>query len=272
MDRRVIADVLPLLRESRFALDLELLVRGAPARVHEDRRGAGADRRAVREDHLAEGGVAPCSSTRWPCSGGCRWCGPTTRPSRRCGLGRPGRRRPAGTEADTGPPRSGASGRGRASQGGTAARAKPPPRPYTRVTHASQVWEGPGATRPDRHPQRRPCRAPRCGEDDAGRGAVGGHRRHRPAGLGGEGHDGHGLRARGGGAPAVHLDEPGALHRQRREGEPAGHARLRRLRRRDDHRAVQRRPGRRRGQRHRRRAGADRGRLAGGGRPRACRG
>ena len=47
---------------------------------------------------------------------------------------------------------------------------------------------------------------------------------------------------------------------------------LRRLRRRDDHRAVQRGPGGGRGERHRRRAGPDRGRLAGGRPPSACRG
>ena len=63
VDRKVIADVLPLLRESRFALDLELLVLArrlgythiveAPVRIQ----------RALREHHLAQGGVCAALDT-----------------------------------------------------------------------------------------------------------------------------------------------------------------------------------------------------------------
>ena len=74
----------------------------------------------------------------------------------------------------------------------------------------------------------------RCRQDHPGRGLAGGHRRHRPAGIGRKGLHRHGLRARGGGPPALHLDQPGPLHRQRGEGQPPRHARVRRLRRRDD--------------------------------------
>ena len=41
VSRKVIADVLPLLRESRFALDLELLVLARAPRLHPHRRGPG---------------------------------------------------------------------------------------------------------------------------------------------------------------------------------------------------------------------------------------
>ncbi len=142
-------------------------------------------------------------------------------------------------------------------------------RPYTLLSHAVH-WEGTGATRPDRHPQRRPGGASRCGEDHAGRGPAGGDRVPAPPGVGGEGHHRDGLRARGDGAPAVDLDRAGLLRGERGQGQPAGHTRVRRLRRRDADRPGQRRPGRRRGERHRRRAGPDRGRLAGGGPPRAA--
>ena len=47
---------------------------------------------------------------------------------------------------------------------------------------------GPGATRPDRYPQRRPRRPSRRRQDHARRGAAGRHRVHRPAGIGREGH------------------------------------------------------------------------------------
>ena len=93
VDRRVIADVLPLLRESRFALDLELLVLArrlgytkiveAPVRI----------RRAVRQHDLAQGRVAPPRRHPGPLR-------PLLHPPRvRRRTGRPGgsgRRRPSG--------------------------------------------------------------------------------------------------------------------------------------------------------------------------------
>ena len=59
VDRKVIADVLPLLRESRFALDLELLVLARAPRLHPHRGGARADSGAFRQHHLPQGRVAP---------------------------------------------------------------------------------------------------------------------------------------------------------------------------------------------------------------------
>ena len=58
VDRKVIADVLPLLRESRFALDLELLVLARRLGYTRIVEAPGADRGALREHHLAQGRVA----------------------------------------------------------------------------------------------------------------------------------------------------------------------------------------------------------------------
>ena len=58
VDRRVIADVLPLLRESRFALDLELLVLARRLGYTRIVEAPVADPGAVREHDLAQGGVA----------------------------------------------------------------------------------------------------------------------------------------------------------------------------------------------------------------------
>ena len=273
VDRSVIADVLPLLRESRFALDLELLVVArrlgytriveAPVRI-EERFTSTISVRAVLSllvDTLAvfwrlsvvrayDPGIAALRSGQ---SGG----------------GDAGAGTGTGGTGPGGPEVGGPRGRGppgRADFG----RLSEPAGPAVHSFVTRRTGEGICVTRPDRHPQRRPGGAPRCRQDHAGRSAPGGDRVPPPPGVGGEGHHGDGLRARGDGPPDVHLDQPGLLRGERGQGQPAGHAGVRRLRGRDADRTGQRRPGRRRGERHRRRAGPDRGRLAGGGPPRAA--
>ena len=58
VDRKVIADVLPLLRESRFALDLELLVLARRLGYTQIVEAPVRDRGAVRQHHLPQGRVA----------------------------------------------------------------------------------------------------------------------------------------------------------------------------------------------------------------------
>ena len=112
------------------------------------------------------------------------------------------------------------------------------------------------------HPQRRPGRAQREREDDAGRGHAGTSRRHPADRTGGGRHHGVGHRARGDQAP----DLPVAGRRPDRVGglqdQPARHAGLRRLHGRGRGGAERRRPGRVRRQRGRRGRGPDRGHLA----------
>ena len=58
VDRHVIADVLPLLARAASLWTWSARA-GSPARLHEDRRGAGPHRRAISAARSREGGVAP---------------------------------------------------------------------------------------------------------------------------------------------------------------------------------------------------------------------
>ena len=59
MDRQVVADVLPLLRESRFAFDLEFLVLARHLGYTRCRRSSGAHQGALRQHDLGEARLAP---------------------------------------------------------------------------------------------------------------------------------------------------------------------------------------------------------------------
>ena len=112
-----------------------------------------------------------------------------------------------------------------------------------------------------------------AGQDHAGRGPAGRHRRHPPAGLGGEGHHGLRLRARGDRSASCRSRWPSprstsTASRSTSSTPPATPTSSADVR----SRAGRRRPGGRRGERHRRRPGPDRGRLAGRRRPRPARG